>query len=182
MTIFIDYLQTPLGLFEFMATEQGLFQAIFCGNKRKSERYVRVNHVTTSCKQQLIEYFAGHRQQFDLPIAPKGTDFQQSVWRCLTSIPYGAINSYGEIALLLNKPKASQAVGVANARNPISVIIPCHRVIGKNGSLTGYAGGIERKLWLLNHEGAEFKHNDSYSQQDLAQVISQRQMKTQFLN
>jgi methylated-DNA-[protein]-cysteine S-methyltransferase len=181
MTIFIDYLQTPLGLFEFMATEHQIFQAIFCGNKPESDRQIRVNHLTNACKYQLTEYFAGHRQYFDLPLAPKGTRFQQSVWGCLTNIPFGAIKSYSEIALLLNNPKASQAVGGANARNPITLIIPCHRVISKNNLLTGYAGGIARKLWLLNHEGIGLPFNNICYQHDLQQEIKQRQMKTQFL-
>lgn len=181
MTFYTDYLQTPLGLLELMANEHGIVQTIFCGDKPKSQRHVETNHHTSACKQQLSEYFAGHRQQFDLPLAPRGTSFQKSVWRCLTGIPFGAVKYYGEIAKLLDNPKASQAVGGANSRNPISIIIPCHRVIGSSGSLTGYAGGIERKLWLLNHEGAEIKNDKLNSQQGLPQVITQRQLKTQFL-
>lgn len=102
--------------------------------------------------QQLTEYFAGDRVEFDLPLRPVGTDFQQRVWRALLDIPYGQTWSYGELAGRIGQPSASRAVGLANGRNPISVVIPCHRVIGANGSMTGYGGGIERKRWLLGHE------------------------------
>lgn len=103
--------------------------------------------------RQLGEYFAGKRREFDLPLRLYGTEFQQHVWQMLTRIPYGVTWSYGEQAKRLNKPNASRAVGLANGRNPISIIVPCHRVIGANGSLTGYGGGLERKQWLLAHEG-----------------------------
>ena len=91
---------------------------------------------------------------FDLPLAPVGTPFQQRVWTALLNIPHGVTISYGELATRLGDPKASRAVGLANGRNPISIIIPCHRVIGANGNLTGYGGGLDRKEWLLRHEGA----------------------------
>ncbi|WP_417617795.1 methylated-DNA--[protein]-cysteine S-methyltransferase [Oceanisphaera sp.] len=104
--------------------------------------------------QQLDEYFAGQRQHFELPLAPQGTDFQQQVWQALQTIPHGEHRSYKDIALQIDNPKAVRAVGLANSRNPISLIIPCHRVIGVNGKLVGYAGGIARKAWLLEHEAA----------------------------
>jgi methylated-DNA-[protein]-cysteine S-methyltransferase len=103
--------------------------------------------------RQLTEYFAGTRREFDLPLRLAGTAFQQRVWRELTEIPYGETWSYGQLAKRINKPSASRAVGLANGRNPISILVPCHRVIGANGSLTGYGGGLERKQWLLAHEG-----------------------------
>jgi len=103
--------------------------------------------------RQLSEYFAGTRREFDLPLRMQGTGFQQRVWRELTEIPYGQTWSYGELAKRIDNPSASRAVGLANGRNPISVIVPCHRVIGADGSLTGYGGGLERKRWLLAHEG-----------------------------
>jgi methylated-DNA-[protein]-cysteine S-methyltransferase len=104
---------------------------------------------------QLAEYFAGTRTEFDLPLAPHGTPFQLAVWAELTQIPYGVTVSYGEVAAALGKSAlASRAVGLANGRNPISIIVPCHRVIGADGSLTGYGGGLDRKEWLLRHEGA----------------------------
>jgi methylated-DNA-[protein]-cysteine S-methyltransferase len=103
--------------------------------------------------RQLKQYFEGTRRKFDLPLRMAGTAFQQRVWRELTEIPYGATWSYGELAKRIGKPSASRAVGLANGRNPISILVPCHRVIGADGSLTGYGGGLERKRWLLAHEG-----------------------------
>ena len=103
--------------------------------------------------RQLSEYFEGTRREFDLPLRLQGTTFQTRVWRELTEIPYGETWSYGQLARRIDKPSASRAVGLANGRNPISILVPCHRVIGADGSLTGYGGGIERKRWLLAHEG-----------------------------
>jgi methylated-DNA-[protein]-cysteine S-methyltransferase len=105
-------------------------------------------------RRQLLEYLAGDRRTFDLPLAPRGTPFQLSVWEELARIPYGVTMSYGEVAAALGKSLlASRAVGLANGRNPISIILPCHRVIGADGSLTGYGWGLDRKEWLLRHEG-----------------------------
>ncbi len=102
--------------------------------------------------QQLAEYFNGSRQQFDLKIAPKGTVFQESVWQELCRIPFGQTASYGEIAKRIGNPKACRAVGLANAKNPLPILVPCHRVIGKDGSLTGFGGGLEIKKQLLDLE------------------------------
>ena len=104
------------------------------------------------CKKQLDEYFAGERKTFDLPLSPKGTEFQQKVWQALMEIPYGETRTYGEIAERVGNPKASRAVGMANNKNPIGILIPCHRVVGVNGKLVGYAGGMEKKEWLLELE------------------------------
>jgi methylated-DNA-[protein]-cysteine S-methyltransferase len=101
---------------------------------------------------QLAEYFALQRQQFDLPVAPEGTEFQKQVWQLLQQIPFGETISYGKLAQWYGQPHASRAVGAANGRNPISIVVPCHRVIAANGKLTGYAGGLDRKQWLLQHE------------------------------
>ena len=101
---------------------------------------------------QLRAYFAGERTVFDLPLAPDGSGFQRLVWQALERIPYGVTRSYGELAAAIGRPAASRAVGSANSRNPISIIVPCHRVIGANGALTGYAGGMRAKRWLLEHE------------------------------
>jgi methylated-DNA-[protein]-cysteine S-methyltransferase len=101
---------------------------------------------------QLADYFAGRRLAFDVPLAPVGTAFQLKVWLALREIPYGRTTTYGEIATGLGRPTASRAVGLANGRNPLAVIVPCHRVIGANGSLTGFGGGLPRKRWLLEHE------------------------------
>jgi methylated-DNA-[protein]-cysteine S-methyltransferase len=102
---------------------------------------------------QLAEYFAGERRAFALPLSLAGTPFQREVWRALTEIPYGETVSYGELARRIGNPRGQRAVGLANNRNPVSIIVPCHRVIGADGSMTGYGGGLERKRWLLAHEG-----------------------------
>ena len=115
----------------------------------------------TEGKRQLLEYLAGKRREFDLPLAPKGTEFYRSVWRALEEIPYGETRSYRDIAQAVGRPKAVRAVGQANHNNPIPIIIPCHRVVGANGSLTGYGGGLDLKERLLRLEagGAEGKEN-----------------------
>ncbi len=104
--------------------------------------------------EQLNAYFAGELHDFDLPRTMRGTEFQQRVWGGLCEIPYGETISYGELARWVGSPKASRAVGLANGRNPVAIVVPCHRVIGADGSLTGYGGGLERKVWLLEHEAA----------------------------
>ncbi|MEI6701782.1 MAG: methylated-DNA--[protein]-cysteine S-methyltransferase [Actinomycetota bacterium] len=106
-------------------------------------------------EQQLREYFAGGRTVFDLPLAPSGTDFQREVWSSLEEIPYGTTTTYGALAEKIGRPRAVRALGLAVGRNPLSVIVPCHRVLGAGGSLTGYAGGLDRKRWLLNLEQPE---------------------------
>jgi len=104
---------------------------------------------------QLDEYFRGERRTFDLPLAPRGTEFQLAVWRALQRIPYGATRSYSDIAREIGRPAAVRAVGAANGANPIPIVIPCHRVVGSNGSLTGFGGGIETKRWLLALESPQ---------------------------
>ena len=108
-------------------------------------------HLTQACTE-LTQYFAGQRRQFSLQLAPQGTPFQQQVWQALCAIPFAHSCSYATIANHLQNHKAVRAVGAANSRNPIAIVVPCHRVIGANGSLTGYAGGLSRKMWLLQHE------------------------------
>jgi methylated-DNA-[protein]-cysteine S-methyltransferase len=102
--------------------------------------------------EQVRAYFAGELRDFDLRLAPEGTDFQRRVWEALRAIPFGETISYGELARRLGRPTASRAVGAANGRNPIAIVVPCHRVIGADGTLTGYGGGLDRKRWLLRHE------------------------------
>lgn len=104
--------------------------------------------------EQLEQYFAGERREFDLPLLPEGTEFQRAVWSALREIPFGETRSYGEIAAAVGRPNAARAVGMANNRNPIAIVVPCHRVIGAGGTLVGYAGGLGRKTWLLDHERA----------------------------
>lgn len=113
------------------------------------------NKIIDHTRRQLDAYFAGKRTEFDLPLGADGTDFQKKVWKALTRIPYGQTRSYGEIAAKVGAPQASRAVGAANGRNPIPVIVPCHRVIGANGALTGFGGGMDRKRFLLALEGRE---------------------------
>ncbi len=110
--------------------------------------------ILQEARVQLEEYFAGGRKEFTLPLQLDGTAFQVSVWKALLQIPYGEVRSYGEIAKAVGNPKASRAVGMANHKNPIMVVVPCHRVIGANGALVGYAGGLEKKQYLLNLEKA----------------------------
>jgi methylated-DNA-[protein]-cysteine S-methyltransferase len=110
--------------------------------------------VLARTRQQLTEYFAGARTTFDLPLDPPGTPFQREVWDALRTIPYGATTSYSELAQRLGDPRATRAVGAANGKNPIPIIVPCHRVVGARGELTGFGGGLDRKRWLLEHEGA----------------------------
>ena len=113
------------------------------------------NPVITQCKQQLNEYFAGVRKDFDLPVAFSGTEFQKQSWHALKMIPYGTTRSYADQARSIGNPKAVRAVGSANGKNPISIVIPCHRVIGKSGKLAGYGGGLAAKKYLLNLEGVD---------------------------
>lgn len=103
-------------------------------------------------RAQLGEYFAGARRAFELPLSGRGTQAQRAVWRALADIPFGEVQSYAELARAVGAPRSARAVGAANARNPLSIVVPCHRVIGSDGSLTGYAGGLEAKRWLLAHE------------------------------
>ena len=121
----------------------------------------RDDRLFTVATGQLAAYFAGELTDFDLPLAPAGTGFQQRVWAALRTIPYGQTTSYGELAGQLGNPGASRAVGLANGRNPIAVVVPCHRVIGANGTLTGYGGGLDRKRWLLDHELAVLRRRNA---------------------
>lgn len=127
------------------------------------------NNILAIAMEQLTQYFAGNRTSFNLPLAPQGTAFQCKVWQALQTLNYGETQSYAWLAQKINNPKAVRAVGRANGANPIAIIIPCHRIIGANGSLTGYAGGLALKEKLLEHEGATFialqqPHNDQASQ------------------
>lgn len=113
---------------------------------------VRDDSRFTAVREQLAAYFAGELQRFDVRLDAAGTAFQQRVWQALTAIPFGATETYGGLAARLGKPSASRAVGLANGRNPIGIIVPCHRVLGASGALTGYGGGLARKQWLMAHE------------------------------
>ncbi len=157
---------TPLGQMVLGATRLGLAGAWFVDQRHRPEGldFKNVAHpwprddahpLLQGASRQLAEFFGGQRQQFDLPLdISGGTDFQQSVWRALLKIGHGHLSSYGDIARQIANPAAVRAVGSAVGRNPLGIIVPCHRVLGSNGSLTGYAGGLHRKTWLLAHEGA----------------------------
>lgn len=119
---------------------------------RRTKDWKRDNAALKHPRAQLQAYFAGELRDFELPLAAAGTPFQQRVWRALCDIPYGETISYGELARRIGQPKAARAVGLANGQNPIAIVVPCHRVIGADGSLTGYGGGLARKRWLLAHE------------------------------
>jgi methylated-DNA-[protein]-cysteine S-methyltransferase len=121
----------------------------------------RASEWLTEARRQLTEYFAGSRTTFELPLDPSGTAFQHRVWEALRAIPYGTTTSYGELARRLGDVRATRAVGAANGRNPISIVVPCHRVVGAKGELTGFGGGLDRKRWLLEHEGALMKLSDA---------------------
>jgi methylated-DNA-[protein]-cysteine S-methyltransferase len=133
----------------------GLYMAVASKPLPRTADWVMDPSVTPlpEAVRQLREYFAGERQKFDLPLRMQGTEFQKRVWQQLTTIPFGETWSYGELAKRLDNPSACRAVGLANGKNPIAIIVPCHRVIGADGSLTGFGGGLPRKEWLLAHEG-----------------------------
>ncbi|KZN66883.1 methylated-DNA--[protein]-cysteine S-methyltransferase [Pseudoalteromonas luteoviolacea] len=175
MSLYTDYFQSPLGLIEIKASEVGIRQLIFCGEQVSQTRSCAL---LTECNKQLDAYFSGNLMQFDLDLDWQGTPFQQKVWQALTEIPFGKSMTYLELAEQLNNPKAVRAVGGANGRNPITLIVPCHRVIGANGKMTGYAGGVNRKQWLLAHEGIV---DSKPSAQQLAELVKTRQAKTEFL-
>lgn len=146
----IFFYDTPVGKL-CIGEEQGCITRV-TWSKIPGEYVLEETDGILACKTQLEEYFAGERRAFDLPLAPKGTAFQQKVWRALTEIPYGETRTYGEIAAAIGNPKAARAVGMANNKNPIGILIPCHRVIGADGKLVGYAGGMEKKAFLLELE------------------------------
>ena len=116
------------------------------------DAWMRNDRAFDDLRRALDEYFAGRRMNFDLPLEPRGTLFQKSVWRALTEIPFGETTTYRAIAAVIGKPEAVRAVGAANGANPLPIVVPCHRVIGSNGSLTGFGGGLPVKRWLLDHE------------------------------
>lgn len=149
-------MQSPIGPLTIVATDGALVAILMDGHRRppvpESAWGEWVDDALPDATLQLEEYFAGKRQAFDLPLAPSGTEFQRRVWAALAEIPYGETRSYGQIATAIGRPGASRAVGMANGRNPVSIVVPCHRVVGASGSLTGYAGGPERKQFLLDLE------------------------------
>jgi len=148
MNLYYDNYQTPLGKMEITANQQAVLSIHFVEQTKK----VKPNAITEAAKTQMLQYFAGDLEQFDMPMEPYGTDFQKQVWHALTSVDYGETCCYSDIANIISNPKAVRAVGAANGKNPMTIVVPCHRIIGRDGSLTGYASGMDKKAWLLNHE------------------------------
>lgn len=143
------YIKTPLGMATIIGDENGIISIEVCDEAEVSSTIPRVLQEVVT---QLSEYFEGKRKDFDLKLNPKGTEFQQKVWKALLEIPYGKTRTYLEQSKILGDVKAIRAVASANGKNPLWIVVPCHRVIGSDGSLTGYAGGLWRKKWLLEHE------------------------------
>ena len=150
-----DWMQSPVGELLIVADETTLRMISFRGGRypgKVADGWRRGGSVVANAREQLGEYFAGCRRRFDLPLAPSGTPFQLRAWQALQDIPYGATCSYGEQARAMGQPRAVRAVGAANGRNPIPIVVPCHRVIGVDGRLTGYAGGLDIKRLLIELE------------------------------
>ncbi len=147
-------LDSPIGYLHIKVTEDALVEISFLEEEKKQYPAKPPSGIIEKALEQLNEYFEGNRTVFELPLAPEGTKFQRQVWSALQAIPFGSTITYSRLSEKLGNPKAIRAVGRANGQNPIPIIIPCHRVVGSNDDLIGYSGGIERKLRLLQHEGA----------------------------
>lgn len=159
---------SPLGPLTAVANREGLAAVYMSEHKRRpdlnalgSRVKAAENSFLAATVEQLGEYFEGSRTSFSIPLAPAGNDFQHRVWAALATIPYGELRSYGDVAQMLGDRSMAQAVGSANGRNPISIIVPCHRVVGANGALVGYAGGLGRKQFLLELENPKRTHTES---------------------
>lgn len=151
-------MQSPVGELKLVASERGLVAVLWENDDPERVRFLpqveQPGHpILQEAERQLREYFSGKRREFNLPLEFVGTAFQKQVWAALVTIPYGETRSYGDIARQIGNPAAVRAVGAANGRNPLSIIAPCHRVIGSNGKLTGFAGGLQTKAFLLRIEG-----------------------------
>jgi methylated-DNA-[protein]-cysteine S-methyltransferase len=156
-------METPVGVLTLVATGRGLRAILWPDDDGRvptirdddppsTEADERAAEVLVQAERELTEYFAGERTEFSVRLDPRGTPFQLAAWRTLQTIPYGSTISYGEQARVMGDPRKARAVGGANGRNPLSIIVPCHRVVGANGSLTGFGGGMSAKAWLLDHE------------------------------
>ncbi|WP_259015489.1 methylated-DNA--[protein]-cysteine S-methyltransferase [Emticicia fluvialis] len=156
--IYVRHYQSPLGALELIATHTHLTHVLFREAQKKPSRQLKEtlenSPIIDECIRQFDAYFSGQLTEFDLPLLPAGTDFQKLVWETLKSIPYGKTISYLELSRRLGNEKAIRAVGVANGNNPLTIILPCHRVIGSDKTLVGYGGDLWRKEWLLRHEGS----------------------------
>ena len=155
MKEYTTYYQSEIGWLEIIGTHESIKVINFIEPEERDSNLadVEIPQVLTDGVTQLDEYFKGKRQVFSLKLAPEGTEFQQMVWHQLLEVPFGTTMSYLDIARAIGNEKAVRAVGAANGQNPIVIVVPCHRIVGSNGKLTGYGGGLWRKEWLLNHEG-----------------------------
>ncbi|HQU57319.1 MAG: methylated-DNA--[protein]-cysteine S-methyltransferase [Chitinophagaceae bacterium] len=158
MALQTTYYQSPIGLLKICGTQQYIAEVSFHDTSEKTPGHSKqMSPILINCVEQLIQYFNGERKKFELPLNQNGTAFQQEVWGLLVSIPFGKTISYLDLATQTGDAKATRAVANANGKNNIAIIVPCHRVIGAKGELTGYAGGLWRKKWLLQHE-AKYAH------------------------
>ena len=156
MNLSVAYFESPIGLIMMEAKGENIVGISFVDAISMSEK---ITPVLQEAKKQMKEYFEGRRKEFDLPIALEGTEFEQKVWRALKEIEYGSVASYKDVAQKIGHNKAYRAIGGTNHKNKLAIVIPCHRVIGSNGKMTGYAGGIWRKTWLIGHEKKNSKNN-----------------------
>jgi methylated-DNA-[protein]-cysteine S-methyltransferase len=155
--MFYTFIESPLGDLLTVRDSAGITGLYLPTGKRPKTPagwWTRDDAAFADARMQLQEYFAGARREFELPLHPSGTAFQERVWLALREIPFGETTSYGKIAAAVGVPDAARAVGLANGQNPISIVVPCHRVVGADGSLTGYGGGLPAKQWLLSHEAS----------------------------
>jgi methylated-DNA-[protein]-cysteine S-methyltransferase len=157
MNLWFSYLDSPVGKLKLIASDTGLVAVLWEDDDPKRVRLEdsmqnNAHPTLVLAQKELSEYFAGQRNEFSIPLDVRGTHFQTQVWEALLGIPFGETRTYGQIAAQLGRPTASRAVGAANGRNPISIVMPCHRVIGSSGKLTGFAGGLEAKAFLLDLE------------------------------
>ena len=157
MSLVYKFVETPVGKLKLVASDKGLTAILWENDSPRRVPLIDLVHgdkhpVLVQVEDQLKEYFAGSRRAFDIPLDMRGTSFQKNVWEALLAIPFGETRSYGDLAKQLGRPSASRAVGAANGRNPVSIVVPCHRVIGSSGKLTGFAGGLEVKAHLLDLE------------------------------
>ena len=154
-------IESPVGQLHLAATDEGLTHILFVDQMDCSPQVVTgtgaAQRILRETERQLDDYFVGRRRKFDLPLAPAGTEFQRAAWKALAEVPYGETISYAELARRMERPRAVRAVGAANGANPIPIILPCHRIIGADGTLTGYGGGLGRKRRLLSLEGVELQ-------------------------
>ncbi|HEX5073371.1 MAG TPA: methylated-DNA--[protein]-cysteine S-methyltransferase [Gemmatimonadaceae bacterium] len=159
-TVIYDVVPTPIDRL-VVASDGSSIVGVWMANAEPDDRRwvdrCGTDSLIDEARRQLVAYFAGRLRTFDLPLAPNGTDFQRRVWSALREIPFGTTISYAELARRVSNSAAVRAVGAANGRNPIPIIVPCHRVIGSDGSLTGFGGGLHRKQWLLRHEGGQIE-------------------------